>query len=127
MGYVVDYAPFCTSTHRTALPIVFVLVPGSPVPKTVHVFDKNTVPTLDKFSCQNEDYFTLKESTINVLCAAGLGRFLCDQETRLTHESVGERVFYALRGPVHGCQAHPIAQGMLDNSRLDSVALWSGL
>jgi hypothetical protein len=61
------------------------------------------------------------------VCRAGLGRFLADQETRLPHESVGEIVFYALRGPVHGCQPQPIGQGMLDDSRLDSVALWSGL
>jgi hypothetical protein len=54
-------------THRAALPIV--LVPGFPAPKTVQVFDKNTIPTLDKFSGHNEDYFTWKESTINVLCA----------------------------------------------------------
>jgi hypothetical protein len=136
LGYVVDYAQFGTLSlattmddivssvkHRAALPIV----PGSPARKTVQVFDKNTVPTLDKFSGRDEDYFTWKESTINVLGAAGLGRFLTDQETRLKHVSVGESVFYALRGAVHGGQAQSIAQGMLDDSRLDSVALWSGL
>ena len=136
LGYVVDYAQFDTLTpamttddivslvkHRGTLPII----PGSPARKTVQVFDKNTVPTLDKFSGRDEDYFTWKESTINVLGAAGLGRFLTDQETRLKHVSVGESVFYALRGAVHGGQAQSIAQGMLDDARLDSVALWSGL
>ncbi len=136
LGYVVDYAQFGTLTpamtmddivslvkHRGNLPII----PGSAARKTVQVFDKNTVPTLDKFSGRDEDYFTWKESTINVLGAAGLGRFLTDQETRLKHVSVGESVFYALRGAVHGGQAQSIAQGMLDDARLDSVALWSGL
>jgi hypothetical protein len=58
--------------HRAALPIP---VSGSPARKTVQVFDKNTVPTLDKFSGRDEDYFTWKESTINVLGAAGRSVF----------------------------------------------------
>jgi hypothetical protein len=71
---------------------------------------------LDKFSGRDEDYFTWKESAINVLGAAGLGRFLTDQEMRLKHVSVGESVFYALRGAVHGGQAQSIAQGMLNDA-----------
>ena len=88
---------------------------------------KITVPTLDKFSGRNEDDVTWKESTISVLGAAGLGRFFTDQETRLKHVSVDESIFYALRGAIHSNQAQSIAQGMLDDSRLDSVAMWSGL
>jgi hypothetical protein len=41
------------------------------------------------------------------------GRFLTDQETRLKQESVGERIFYALRGAVHGGKVQSLAQGML--------------
>jgi hypothetical protein len=55
------------------------------------------------------------------------GRLLTGQETRLKQVSVGERIFYALRGAVHGGKAQSLAHGMIDDSRLDSVALWSGL
>ena len=36
-------------------------------------------------------------------------------------------VFDALRGAVYGGQAQLIAQDMLDDKRLDSIALWIGL
>ncbi len=42
----------------------------------------------------------------------------------MRHVSVGESV---LRGAVYGGQAQSVAQGMLDDARLDSVAMWSGL
>lgn len=136
LGYVVDFAQFGTLTESMTMDDIVSAVKkrssssggsSSPARKSVQVFDKNAVPTLDKFSGRDEDYFTWKESTINVLGAAGLGRFLTDPQMLSKHTSVGESVFYALRGAVHGGQAQSIAQGMLDESRLDSVALWSGL
>jgi hypothetical protein len=93
----------------------------------VQVFDKKAVPTLDKFSGHDEDYFTWRESTINMLGTAGFGRFL-DEDTMISrHPEVAESVFYSLRGAVHGGQAQSIAQGMLDDKRLDPAALWSDL
>lgn len=136
LGYVIDYAQFGTLTPATTMDDIVSAVKhhstprvadSSPARKTVQVFDKNTVPTLDKFSGRDEDYFAWKESTINVLGAAGLGRFLTDNQMLAKHVSVGESVFYALRGAVHGGQAQSIAQGMLDDTCLDSVALWSRL
>lgn len=136
LGYVIDYAQLGTLTSATTMDDIVSAVKqhsaprtanGSPARKTVQVFDKNTVPTLDKFSGRDEDYFAWKESTINVLGAAGLGRFLTDTQMLSKHQSVGESVFYALRGAVHGGQAQSIAQGMMDDTCLDSVALWSRL
>ncbi|KAI2508498.1 hypothetical protein MHU86_5897 [Fragilaria crotonensis] len=40
---------------------------------------------------------------------------------------VAESVFYALRGAVHGGQAQSIAQGMLDDKKLEPGLLWSAL
>lgn len=136
LGYVIDYAQFGTLTPTTTMDDIVSTVKrsatpttssSSPARKSVQVLDKNTVPTLDKFTGRDEDYFAWKESTINVLGAAGVGRFLTDKQMLAKHASVGESVFYALRGAVHGGQAQSIAQGMLDETRLDSVALWSGL
>ena len=52
-----------------------ITVPSSPKRRTIQVFDKKAVPTLDKFTGRDEDYFAWKESTINVLGTAGYGRF----------------------------------------------------
>ena len=137
LGYVVDYAQFGTLTPATTMDDIVstvkmnqrapTTVPSSPARRTVPVFDKKAVPTLDKFTGRDEDYFTWKESTINVLGTAGFGRFLTDVQMPSKHPDVGESVFYALRGAVHGGQAQSIAQGMLDEARLDSVSLWTAL
>ena len=139
LGYVVDYAQFGTLTSATTMNDIVSAVksskqratpstlPSSPTRRSVQVFDKKAVPTLDKFSGRDEDYFSWKESMINVLGTAGFGRFLTDDQMPVKHPDVGESVFYALRGAVHGGQAQSIAQGMLDETRLDPVSLWSAL
>ena len=140
LGYVVDYARFGTLTPATTMnDIVSAVmsskqratasnVPSSPARRGVQeVFDKKAVPTLDKFTGRDEDYFAWKESTINMLGTAGFGRFLTDDQMPVKHSAVGESVFYALRGAVHGGQAQSIAQGMLDETRLDPVSLWGAL
>ena len=43
------------------------------------------------------------------------------------HPDVAESVFYAIGGAVHGGQAQSIAQGMLDDTRLDPTTLWFAL
>ena len=71
--------------------------------------------------------FTWKESTINILGAVGLGpRFLTDKQMIAKLTYVGVSIFYALRGAVHDGQAQSIAQGMLDDKRLDPAAVWIG-
>ena len=81
-------------------------------------FDKKAVPNIDKFSGKDEDYFTWRESTINILGNAGFGRFLDESAMAVKHPEVAESVFYSLRGAVHGGQAQSTAQGMLDDKQL---------
>jgi hypothetical protein len=141
LGYVVDYAGIATLTPEVTMNDIVKEVtmsrtktyavpnsPGSP-PRTraVQVFDKKTVPTLDKFSGHDEDYFAWREATINVMGTAGFGRFLDDPGMTNKHPELAESVFYALRGAVHGGQAQSIAQGMLDNKEVDPVPLWLAL
>ena len=125
LGYTVDFARIGSLTPETTMNEIVKAVmtpvkqasytasPTSPSRRTVQVFDKKAVPTLDKFSGQDEDYFTWRESTINILGTAGFGRFLDDSVTTDKHPEVAESVFYALRGAVHGGQAQSIAQVML--------------
>ena len=85
------------------------------------------MPTLDKFSGHNEDYFSWKEATVNVLGTAGIGRSYDNHSMSGKHPEVAESVFYALRGAVHGGQADLLAQGMLDGKCLNPAAFWIGL
>ena len=139
LGYIVDYAPIGTLTPTLTMNEIVASVTAfkrrvssggsasSPTRREVQVFDKKAVPTLDKFSGHDEDYFTWKEATVNVLGTAGFGRFLDDHSMSGKHPEVAESVFYALRGAVHGGQAQSIAQSMLDDKRLDPTELWRGL
>ena len=76
LGYVVDYAQFGTSTPATTMNNIASAVmslkqrattsnvTSSPAHRAVQeVFDKKAVPTLDKFTGRDEDYFVWKEST----------------------------------------------------------------
>ena len=141
LGYVVDFAGIATLTPDVTMNDIVKKVtmsktktfavpdtPGSPPRnRTVQVFDKKTVPTLEKFSGHDEDYFAWREATINVMGTAGFGRFLDDPGMTDKHPELAESVFYALRGAVHGGQAQSIAQGMLDNKEVDPVPLWLAL
>lgn len=139
LGYIVDFARIGSLTPETTMNDIVKAVtapvkqgtsiasPTSPSRRAIQVFDKKAVPTLDKFSGQDEDYFTLRESTINVLGTAGFGRFLDDSAMAAKHPEVAESVFYSLRGAVHGGQAQSIAQAMLDDKQLVPAPLWSAL
>ena len=140
LGYIIDYAQYGNlADDMTMIDIVKrvksasgassapLTNPNSPSRRSVQVFDKKAVPTLDKFSGHDEDYFAWKESTINVLGTAGFGRFLSEKTMVTKNPEVSESVFYALRGAVHGGQAQSIAQGMLDDTTLDPAALWARL
>lgn len=100
---------------------------SSPSRRLVQVFDKKAVPTLDTFSGRDEDYFTLKESTINLLGTAGFGLFLSEAIMVIKHPDVAESVSYELREAVHGGPAQLIAHGMLDDTTLDPAAVWTRL
>ena len=99
----------------------------SPPSRTVQVIDKKAVPTLEKFSGLDEDYFAWRELTVNTLGAACLGRLLDDKTMSGKYPEVAEAVFYALRGAVYGGQAQSIAQTMLDEKNYDPTDLWEGL
>ena len=140
LGYIVDYARFGELTESTTMTQILSAVTSphhskqptssnasSPARRSVQIFDKKAVPTLDKFSGHDEDYFAWRESTINILGTAGFGRFLDETTWTDMYPEVSESVLYALRGAVHGGQAQSIAQSMLDDKQLDPVVLWSGL
>ncbi|KAI2513043.1 hypothetical protein MHU86_1334 [Fragilaria crotonensis] len=139
LGYVVDFARVGTLTADTTMNDIVTGVsssyrrvnttgyPTSPSRNLVQVFDKKAVPTIEKFNGHDEDYFSWKESTINVPGTAGFSRFLDDKAVVSKHPEVAESVFYSLRGAVHGGQAQSIAQSMLDDKNLDPSALWSAL
>ena len=104
------------------------LIPA-PSRRRVQVFDKKAVLTLEKFNGHNnEDYFNLKESTINMLGTSGFSQFI-DSDTVMVikYPEVAVSVFYSLQGAVHGGQARSIAQQMLDDKNLDPSILWSAL
>lgn len=140
LGYIVDFARVGSLTTDILMNDLVKRVTssqrstpssGSPYsPSRVaaaQVFDKKAVPTIEKFSGLDEDYFAWKESTINSLGTAGFSRFLDDKSVVMRHPEVSESVFYSLRGAVHGGQAQSIAQSMLDEKNLDPSALWTAL
>lgn len=140
IGCLVDYAQVGTLRPGMTMDDVVGLLPtlstklysggiGSPSRRgtTVQVYDKKSLPTLDKFSGLDEDYFAWKETTVNSMGIHGFGRFLSDASATTKHPDIAESVFYSLRAAVHGGQAQSIAQAMLDENRLDPVELWSAL
>ena len=140
LGYIVDFARIGQLTAETTMNDVVKSVvdsvnspkathssPQSPSRRALQVFDKKAVPNIDKFSGKDEDYFTWRESTINILGTAGFGRFLDEGEMAVKHPEVAESVFYSLRGAVHGGQAQSTAQGMLDDKQLLPEKLWAKL
>lgn len=139
LGYVVDYTRVGTLDTAVSMNEIvrvvttskqktYTVSPGSPAgARSVQVFDQKAIPTLDKFSGLDEDYFTWRELTINILGTAGFGRFLDDPTMSQKHPEVAESVFYALQGAVHGGQAQSIAQAMLDDKSLDQMQLWTSL
>ena len=142
LGYIVDFARIGQLTAETTMnDVVKSVVDSVNSPKTTHtsppspsrhavqVFDKKAVSNIDKFSGNDEDYFTCWcESTINILRTAGFGHFL-DESVAMAvkHPEVAESVFYSLRSAVHGGQAQSTAQGMLDDKQLPPEKLWAKL
>lgn len=132
LGYVVNYAAIGTLTPDLSMnEIIHRVRAGAEVLSVEDAyrvgFDQKAVPTIDKFTGHEEDYFTWRESTIDELAAAGFDRLLEDKSMVDEHPHVAERVFYALRGAILGGPVQSIAQTMLDNKTFDPYALWQGL
>ena len=86
LGYIVDFAQFGTLTPDSTMHDIVTRVTASkqrsyyptpvnsPTRRAIQVFDKKAVPTLEKFSGRDGDYFAWKEATVHVLGTAGFGR-----------------------------------------------------
>ena len=144
VGCVIDYSPLGILTPELTLDEVMRQLAadrkranssgsatGSPARKNSsssdHTYDKKNMPKLGKFSGLDEDYFSWKDTTVNLMGVHGFSNFLTSSDEVIRHPSVGQSVFYILRTAVHGGQAQSIAQAMVDDNTLDPVALWSGL
>ena len=78
-----------------------------PVGLSAHVSDKpslnrKTVPALESFTGQDDDYVSWKEKTINTLGRVGFGRFLTDSSLAVSSKDSAESVFYVLRAAMYG-------------------------
>lgn len=139
LGYIIDYAHYGPLTPELTMSEIISMVdtqkstgkmmtvPSSPSRKSVTVFDKNSVPELDKFSGNDEDYFEWRESTIDRLGAAGCFDFLVDETMASKHPSMSQSVFFSLRGAVRAGHAQSIAQALVDEQRNTPMILWSEL
>lgn len=76
-----------------------------------------------------EDYFALREYTINKLAMIAAGRRYVDDDSSTPgkHLEAAERVVHALHSAVHGGQAQSIAQIMLNDKAYNPVVLWKCL
>ena len=89
--------------------------------------DRKTVPALESFTGQDEDYFSWKEKTINTLGRVGFGRFLTDSSLAVSSKDSAESVFYALRAAMYGGVASTLSQELLDAGEFDPYKLWASL
>jgi hypothetical protein len=95
--------------------------------KSVSVYDITGIPTLEKFSGLDEDFFAWKAKTEDQMGVAGYSRFLTDATLPGNHVSISDGVFHSLRGALREGQAHYMAQALVDEGRLNPVSLWSQL
>ena len=103
-----------------------------PVGLSAHVSDKpssdrKTVPTLESFTGQDEDYYSWKEKTINTLGRVGFCRFLTDSSLAVSSKDSAESVFYALRAAMYGGVASTLSQELLDAGEFDPYILCASL
>jgi hypothetical protein len=90
--------------------------------------DKKTVPTREKFSGDDEDFYAFQDSTMNRLGQAGLARYLTDADVLSSNKEVGEAVFYAIRSSLQGGNARSLARTSLyDAKTLNPFRLWSDI
>ena len=95
--------------------------------KDVHIYDIKGIPTIEKFSGLDEDFFVWKAKTEDQMGVTGYSRFLTDASLPAKHVGVSEGVFHSLRGALRDGQAHYMAQALVDEGKLDPVQLWNQL
>jgi hypothetical protein len=103
-----------------------VSLPSGPK-KDVHIYDAKGIPTIEKFSGLDEDFFVWKAKTEDQMGVAGYVRFFTDASLPITHVGVSKGVFHSLRGVLRDGQAHYMAQALVDEGKLNPVELWSQL
>jgi hypothetical protein len=89
--------------------------------------DKKIVPTLDKFSGDDEDFYAFQESTMNWLGQAGLAHYLTDANVVSSNKEVAEVVFYVIRSSLQGGDAGSLAMALYDAKTLDPFWLSSDI
>jgi hypothetical protein len=71
--------------------------------------DKKIVPTLEKFSGNDEDFYAFQDSTMNWLGQAGLACYLTDAKVVSSNKEVAKVVFYVIHSSLQGGDAHSLA------------------
>jgi hypothetical protein len=99
---------------------------GEEIVKKVRL-EKKIVPTLEKFSGDDEDFYAFQDSTMNRLGQAGLARYLTDADVVSSNKEVGKAVFYAIRSSLQGGDARSLATALYDAKTLDPFRLWSDI
>jgi hypothetical protein len=89
--------------------------------------DKKIVPTLEKFSGDDEDFYAFQASTMNQLGQAGLAHYLTDANVVSSNKEVAEAVFYAICSSFQGGHAHSLATALYDAKTLNPFQLWSDI
>jgi hypothetical protein len=134
LGYIFEFAKYGTlDTETTMNHIVHVVeeakagsTKGEEIVKKVGL-DKEIVPTLEKFSGNDEDFYAFQDSTMNQLGQAGLARYLTDADVVSSNKEVAKVVFYAIHSSLQGSDARSLATALYDAKTLDPFQLWSDI
>jgi hypothetical protein len=135
LGYMFEFAKYGTlDNEMTMNHIVHVIeeakagsTKGEEIVKKVGL-DKKIVPTLEKFSGNDKDFYAFQDSTMNWLGQAGLARYLTDADVVSSNKEVGEAVFYAICcSSLQGSNAHSLVMALYDAKTLDPFRLWSDI
>jgi hypothetical protein len=131
LGYIFGFAKYGTlDTEMTMNHIVHAIEEakagsskGEEIVKKVGL-DKKIVPTLEKFSGDDEDFYAFQDSTMNWLGQAGLACYLTDADVVSSNKEVAETVFYAIRSSLQGGNACSLVMALYDAKTLDPFRLW---
>jgi hypothetical protein len=89
--------------------------------------DKKILPTLEKFSGNDEGFYAFQNSTMNQLGQAGLARYLTDANVMSSNKEVAKAVLYAICFFLQGGDARSLATALYDTSTLNPFRLWSDI
>jgi hypothetical protein len=89
--------------------------------------EKKVVPTLEKFSGDDEDFYADQDLTMNKLGQAGLACYLTDAEFGSKNNEIAEAVFDSLCSSVQGSDACSLAMALYNANTLDPYKLWSDI